>query len=270
MNIRNSILTGMAALGLLGAAVPSASAFDIPVATEILLLADVSGSVDDADFLLQRAGYAAAFHNASVQNAILANGPIAVRLVYWAESQAAAGPWTYISTVAESDAFADAIAGFARPFGPSLGTGLADALTYGSTAFANNGFEGQRQVIDVSGDGADSEDDFGVMDAVHVRGARDQALANGVDTINALWIDDRDFFGDDPTDLINALDYGNLNVIAGTGQFQDIVQDFPEFEAAIINKIGKEVIPNVPDGGATAGLLCLGLVTFGFFRRHAK
>jgi hypothetical protein len=144
---------------------------------------------------------------------------------------------------------------------------MAAAMDFGALLFDDNGFDSSRQVMDISGDGADSDAGFDNPNAVNVQAARDNALANGVDTINALWIDDRDFFGDDANDIINALDYGNLNVLGGASPFQDIVQDFPEFERAIINKIGREVIPSTPDGGATALLFGLGLVGFGFFRR---
>jgi len=267
MSIKCKVLTGCAVLGLLcGPAIPNANA--IVVSTEILLLADVSGSLDATDFDLQKNGYAAAFQSALVKNAISASGPIAVSLVYWSDGQAVAVPWTLISNDAESDAFAAAV--MAAPRSSSGGTRLAAAMDFGTPLFDNNGFEGNRHVMDISGDGADSDNGFAVLNAPNVQAARDNALASGVDTINALWIDDRDFFGDDPADTINALDYGNLNVIGGVSPFQDIVDDFTEFEAAIIQKIGREVIPpppGVPDGGATALLLGIGLLGFGAGRR---
>ena len=61
-------------------------AFAAPVAVdlELVLAADVSGSLDLADFELQRDGCVAAFQSAAVQNAIAAGalGKIAVSLVY--------------------------------------------------------------------------------------------------------------------------------------------------------------------------------------------
>lgn len=247
---------------LMGNGLNTAQAIDVK--TEILLLADVSGSLDDADFNLQRDGYAAAFQSAIVKGAIAASGPIAVSLVYWSDGQDIAVPWTLISNDAESDAFAAAI--LAAPRTSSGGTRMAAAMDFGTPLF-NNNFESKRQVMDISGDGADTDNGFQNLNAPNVQGARDNALASGVDTINALWIDDRDFFGDDPTDQVNALDYGNLNVLGGASPFQDIAQNFSEFEQAIINKIGREVIPPTPDGGATSLLFGLGLIGFGFFRR---
>jgi hypothetical protein len=268
MKLNRILLGGLMALAVsFGPAIPSANA--IPVATEVLLLADVSGSLDAADFALQRDGYVAAFQSALVKNAIAGNGPIAVSLVYWSEGQQVAVPWTLISNAAESDAFAAAISAVLRPGGIGIGTHMADAMNFGTPLFDNNGFESQRQVMDISGDGADSENGEALVD-LDVQAARDNALANGVDQINALWIDDRDFFGDDPADAINALQYGINNVLGGTSPFQGIAQDFDEFQSAIVEKIGREVIPpppGVPDGGATAALLGIGLLSFGFVRR---
>jgi len=257
--------TCAAALALL---TPRANA--VVVSTEIVLLADVSGSVDATDFALQRDGYVAAFQSASVKQAIAQSGPIAATFVYWSDSQSIAVPWTLISDAASADAFAASILAAARPF--SGGTSMAAAMNFGSNLFANNGFEGTRLVMDVSGDGADSDNGSFVLNAPNVQAARDNALNNlGVTTINALWINDRDFFGIDPADSINALDYGNLNVIGGASSFQSVVSGFPEFASAIEAKIGREIAPpppGVPDSGAT--IVMLGLVFVGLMGLRRK
>jgi len=241
----------------------------VPVATEVLFLADVSGSLDGTDFALQRDGYANAFLDPGVINAITTFGPIAASLVYWADSQSVAVGWTMISDAASAAAFSAAISAAPRPF--SGGTEMADAMNFGTASFAGNGFEGSQLVMDVSGDGADSTAGFSNPNALNVQAARDNALASGVDTINALWIDDRDFFGDDPADTIDALQYGVDNVIAGASPFQSIVDDFSDFEAAIISKIEREVVPpqRVPDAGSSAVLLGLGFLGMAFNRRRS-
>jgi len=226
---------------LLVALAIAAPASAVPVSLELALLADVSGSVDAADFALQSTGYSAAFRDAGVIAGIVSNGPIAVSLTYWSDGQSTVVPWTLVSDAVSANAFADAIAAAARP--SSGGTALAAAMRYGSGLFANNGFEGQRLVMDVSGDGAESnETSYDNPVSAACQAARAAALTTyGVTTINALWIDDRDFFGDDPEDIIDAMLYGQTNVIGGANPFEAIVDDFTEFAPAIVEKIGREI-----------------------------
>ena len=129
--------------------------YAVAVDLELQLLVDVSGSIDAGEFLLQRDGYAAAFQNVSIQNAIAngAIGSIAVQLIYWSSGsqQQVAVDWTPVSDAASANALAAAISATARPF--NGGTGPQSAMAFGAPLFDNNGFEGTRLVMDVSGDG---------------------------------------------------------------------------------------------------------------------
>lgn len=254
----------IAAAAVLG----SMQAQAVPVALELALMADVSGSVDTADFNLQRLGYQHAFEDAAVQAAIAAspNG-IAVSLIYWSDAVVQTIGWTHLTDAVSANAFAAAIAAAGRPF--SGGTGMTNAMTFTSGLFTNNGFEGRREVIDVSGDGSESNlcSSF-VGTCVPLQNARNAFLAGGsARAINALWIDDRDFFGDDPADAINAFQYGITNVIGGAGAFQAIAQDFNTFEGEIISKIGREIIHETPEPSVLS-LLGLGLLGLAWTRRR--
>lgn len=236
----------------------------IQVGTELVLLVDTSGSVDATDFALQRDGYVDAFKDSSVIEAIASEtGGIAVTLVYWSTAPSQVVGWTQITDEDSSIAFANAVAAAARD--SEGATNMADAMNYASGLFASNEYTSTRQIVDVSGDGANQAT---VPVDENVQNARNNLVASGVDMINALWIDDRDFFGDDPEDQINAVQYGIDNVIYGAGSFSWIVQDFTEFQPAVKDKIYTE-IHSVPEP-TTMLLLASGMLGLAAFRRRLK
>lgn len=271
MNIRRTLLGAAAGIIVTGSVQVQA----IPIATELMLLADVSGSLDTTDFNLQRDGYEAAFRNANVINAIESVGGIAVSLAYWSESAQTAVGWTTLTDSASSNAFADLIAAAARPNNVGNGTGMANAMNFGANEIANNGYEGSNVVVDVSGDGADSIACSSTANCAAVQTARDFLLNSGVDRVNALWIEDeaqpssRKFFCLDASCNINPLDYGSTNVIGGTGSFQQVASNFDDFSDAIASKIEREIVPQVPLP-STVLLFGLGLAGLGWTSRRKQ
>ena len=97
--------TTAGALALAFGAFAAAPAHAIPVAVELALLVDVSGSVSGAEFDLQRSGYANAFLDAGIQNAISSGGGVAATLIYWssAAQQAIGVGWSLLNDAASAE-----------------------------------------------------------------------------------------------------------------------------------------------------------------------
>jgi len=259
---RAYLLSGVLCVLLCLAGAQSAFA-DIDVDLELVLLADTSGSMSASEFALVSDGYEAAFRDTAIINAIVSRGGVAATLVYWSgeNQQDQAVAWTHINSEATANDFADLIAGATRLY--SGYTDMSGAMNLGASLFANNGFNGSRQIIDVSGDGADNHPSFNyATETVNVAAARDAALLGGVDTINALLITAAgEWGGYDPAA------YANDYIIGGTGAFVSLVDTFDDFGVAVKDKIGEEINPTIPAPGALLlGSLGMGLV--GWMRRR--
>jgi hypothetical protein len=235
----------IATVGLLAPIVASAATI---VDTELLLSIDVSGSVNNNEFILQRDGYAAAFENSSVIDAI-ANQPngIAVALSYWSSNDTALEiDWTLLTTESDVLNFADIIRNSPRPF--SGATNIPSAINFGVSSILGNDFDGTNLVIDVSGDGTST--------SFLTQAARDNAVANNV-TVNGLAIGGQfieDFYRD--------------NVIGGQGSFVLGVSEFSDIANAATQKIAREIVNPNPNPNPTQTpepTTILGLVAFGAF-----
>jgi hypothetical protein len=231
MRVRRMLLALVVAVA---AAVPAQLHAQQAVDAALTLLVDVSGSIDGNEFNLQRSGYAAAFQSAAVQNAI-ANGSlgrIAVSFIYWsgATQQQVAVPWTVVSDAASANAFAAAVGAAARPFSGS--TGIGAALQFGADYFGQLGqfnVNSNRWVIDLSGDGTNNS-------GIAASTGRDYAAAQGVDVINALAIGSP-----------SLVTYFQNNVIYGPNSFVEYATDFDDFNAAVQNKLVREIESVVPE-----------------------
>src|SRR6185436_1038875 len=126
-----------AALGvgtMLQAAV--AHAIGLPVDLALVLLTDVSQSIDDGRFAVQKEGYRAAFRDPDVLAAILGGGIGRVAVAYAefaGDSQArVVVGWTMIGSPEQAAAFADAVVAAGRPepgdTSIAAGLGLATSL----------------------------------------------------------------------------------------------------------------------------------------------
>lgn len=206
---------------------------------ELVLAADVSGSMDSGERALQRNGYAAAFRHPEVIAAI-ASGPlrrIAVTYVEWAGSddQEVMVPWTILDSPEDAFAFADMIAGTETE--RENGTSISDGLEFAAGLFAASGAAGLRRVIDVSGDGPNNT-------GLPVALARDRVVAGGI-TINGLAILPGRSGG--PYEIAELDVYYEHCVIGGPGAFIFTADDMSRFPTAIRRKLVLEIAGIEPE-----------------------
>jgi len=209
-----------------------------PVDLLLVLASDVSRSVDEPKFQLQRSGYATALSNPRVLEAIRSgpNGRIAVIFVEWAGvlSQKVVIDWTVISDEASARQFGDRIVEAPRSFADR--TSIAAAIDFSMSQLEHAPFESRRRTIDVSGDGTNNA-------GRDVTAARDEALAKGV-TINGLVIltDTPSAWNPDHTNPAGGLaNYYRNNVVGGPGAFVMVAENFRSFGNALINKLIAEI-----------------------------
>jgi uncharacterized protein DUF1194 len=233
-----AVLVGLPPIGSARAAAEQAQAKAPGVDLEVVLAADVSRSIDDGEFQLQRKGYAAALTDPRVLKAIRAtkSGAIEVCFVEWSgedEQQVVLG-WTEIRDEADGGGAAAAILKAPRSF--TGRTSISAAIDFAKTYFAKAKSPAARHIIDISGDGTSNA-------GRPLPDARDQAVAAGI-TINGLAIvNEQPNLGysahtHPPGGLPN---YYRQNVIGGADAFLIVVKDFGSFAEAMANKLAKEI-----------------------------
>jgi hypothetical protein len=197
------------------------------VALQLLFAVDYSPSVDAAEYALQIHGLAQALRDPDVVDAISASAPngVAVAVMQWAgpHEQTLSVPWTGLHDRLSAEAFAARVDALVRPVTDG-GTAIGDALARGISFLAGSGFNGRREVIDISGDGSTN---IGNSPAP----VRLRAASSGI-TINGLVI-----LNEEP--LLG--DYYHKRVIGGPGAFLMEVRNFDDFALAIRMKLIREI-----------------------------
>ena len=224
-------------VALLMLIVPAARAAE-PVDIALVLVSDVSRSIDDSEFALEKTGYAAAFTDPHVLAAIRggAIGAIAVSYLEFAgaDEVKAVVDWVLIRDDASGRAFAARL--LAAPRSSHGRTAIGAGIARAAGMLAESGFEAQRRVIDVCGDGTNNS-------GPELVPARAAALAAGI-TVNGLAI-----INDHPVNYSFAhtqppgglAKYYRDNVAGGPGSFVLEIHDFHAFGTAMIRKLVEEI-----------------------------
>jgi hypothetical protein len=209
----------------------------------LVLVTDVSRSIDDSEFRLEKEGYTSAFTSDEVLSAIRGgmNGAIAVAYVEFASSFEVRTvlDWMVIRDRGTAQAFVDRLSAAPRSFWGR--TAISAGIDRGVQLLAESGMNAPRRVIDVCGDGTNNA-------GREVTEARDDALKAGI-TINGLAI-----INEHPASWTFAHvqppgglpHYYRENVTGGPGSFVEEVHDFHAFGEAMTRKLVTEMASTKP------------------------
>lgn len=248
--MRNQRRLSIAALAVLAAAamVPARTVAQTQaVDVAISLAADVSRSIDDEEFELQRKGYAAAITSPQFVQAIQSgvHGAVVLCFIEWAGpgQQALVVRWMVIRDGEGATDFAKMLLAAPRSFAGR--TAIGDGIDFAAAELAAGSFTAARRVIDVSGDGTNNS-------GRPVTAARDDATAKGI-TVNGLAIINEKTGGIEGTFLYGHTHplgglptYYRNNVIGGPGAFVRQIVNFDTFAQAMTDKLLTEISDAAP------------------------
>jgi hypothetical protein len=204
----------------------------------LVLVTDVSRSIDDNEFELEKQGYSTALTNSAVIAAIKggAVGAVAVAYVEFASSYEVRTvlDWSVIRDEGSAREFVTRLTAAPRSFWGR--TAISAGVDRAVQLIAESGYETPRHVIDVCGDGTNNA-------GREITAARDDALKAGI-VINGLAI-----INDHPVSWTFAhvqppgglAQYYRENVTGGPGSFVQEIHDFHTFGEAMTRKLVTEI-----------------------------
>ncbi len=220
--VRRAALAAAVALGPAGAAALDCSA-------ALVLALDVSSSVDPREYALQMQGVAAAFRDPAVIETILTppGSGVMIAAFVWSgyQHQEVIVDWRWLGDEAAILGFAEAIGDTPRRH-DHWPTALGRAAAYAAQLHARNPVPCQRQVVDVSGDGANND---GVGPDWH----RARGTFEGI-TINGLVIR-----GAEPDPAV----YYREQLLHGPGAFLEVIETYADYAPAMLRKLLRELQP---------------------------
>src|SRR5437868_5310197 len=235
---RRTFLRCVLALGALIPIQPPVAFAAEQVDLLLVLASDVSRSVDQPKFLLQREGYASAISDPQVIDAVKsgAHQRIAVCFVEWSGfgAQKLVIDWTMVDGPGAARKFGDQLLELPRSFADR--TSISGGIEFAAAQLDRAPFQSSRRTIDVSGDGTNNA-------GRDVKLARDEVIGKGI-VINGLVIlSDRPVpWNAEHTNPPGGLEkYYQDNVVGGPGAFVLVAENFNSFGRAIIKKLIAEI-----------------------------
>ncbi|MCR8550360.1 DUF1194 domain-containing protein [Salipiger sp. P9] len=215
-------VAALAALGLMLWA-GGARAEDCRLA--LLLALDVSSSVDDSEYLLQKQGLAGALSDPDVRRSIFeGEGRVALAVYEWSgrRQSAVVLDWTLLEDAAALDGAVATVLSAPRSHN-RFPTAMGYALGYGS-ALMERAPGCARKVIDVSGDGI-TNDGFRPQQA-YAHFPFQNVVVNGLAVL-----------GSDP----RVVEYFRGEVAHGPGAFVEVAEGYEDFRRAMTLKLFREL-----------------------------
>jgi hypothetical protein len=205
------------------------------VGMQLILAADVSGSVNATRYKTQQDGYLEALGDRRVMDVIAGLDPpvLAITFIAWSREQEVMVPWTRVHDGQSMDVFRSRLSAARRP--PiGINTLISRALAFCDAQFDQD-FVGGRKVIDVSGDGDDN------LGTAGLHQIRDRLVAKGV-VINGLPIIVKPpeyIFPPQPPEGLD--EYYRRHVVGGEGHVVIESVGFDNFKQAILQKLLLEI-----------------------------
>jgi len=205
------------------------------VGMQLILAADVSGSVNSTRYRTQQDGYLEALVDSRVLNVIRELDPpiLAVTFIAWAREQEVMVPWMRVQDAKSMDLLRNRLKDAERPR-IGINTLISRSLMFCDRQFDQE-FTGGRKVIDVSGDGDDNQGSVGL------REVRDALVAKRV-VINGLPIIVKPpeyIFPPQPPEGLDV--YYRNYVVGGEGHVTIESIGFDNFKQAILQKLLLEI-----------------------------
>ncbi len=195
----------------------------LAVDTALVMATDVSASIVDDNYNLQKKGIAQALTGKEMKR-VLDSTIFSINYMEWSSKQWALG-WHVVTNMQEAQEYAHKILSLQRS---SNGiTNVLEAVQFSVALHEANPFPGHRRVIDVSGDGPDNANRPQLTREATLKAADSGYVINGLPILG----------NDDKVE-----EWYDENVVAGSGSFMVTAHGFEDFEKTMVRKLVVEIV----------------------------
>ena len=198
---------------------------------------DVSGSVDEGEYVLQMTGLAEALGDEDVRSALFAvpDVPVAISVFEWSSSsyQRVVQDWVLIAEPAVLDELRARLLGWQRAPAPEA-TGLGAALQFADSLF-RRAPDCWGETLDISGDGKNN--DWPIPERLRREGRLSDRTVNALVVARAF----ASAQGNTPDGVTELSAYFRAKIIHGPNAFVEVALGFENYAAAMQKKLLREL-----------------------------